>query len=83
MKNCGIYTRVSTSMQAGKEYNSCDAQKDKIFSYIKSQEDLQFFKEYSDPAFSGSNMDRPQLKELLNSPKPPQKKPTGFHVKYD
>ena len=30
MKKCAIYTRVSTSMQAEKEYNSCEAQKDRI-----------------------------------------------------
>jgi site-specific DNA recombinase len=65
MKKCAIYTRVSTSMQADKNYNSCEAQKDKIVSYIKSQEDLAFHKEYSDPAFSGSNIDRPALRELL------------------
>ncbi len=65
MKKCAIYTRVSTSMQAEKEYNSCEAQKDKMLSYIKSQEDLDLYKEFTDPAFSGSNIDRPALKELL------------------
>lgn len=35
MKKCAIYTRVSTSMQAEKEYNSYEAQRDKILSYIK------------------------------------------------
>ena len=65
MRQCAIYTRVSTSMQAEKDYNSCEAQRDKILSYIKSQENLQLYKEYSDPAFSGSNIDRPELKELL------------------
>ena len=49
MKKCALYSRVSTSMQAEKEYNSCEAQKDKILSYVKSQEDLEVFKEYSDP----------------------------------
>jgi DNA invertase Pin-like site-specific DNA recombinase len=62
---CAIYTRVSTSMQAEKEYNSCEAQKDKILSYIKSQEDLKFSKEYSDPGFSGGDLKRPGLNELL------------------
>ena len=41
MKHCAIYTRVSTAMQAEVEYNSCEAQQDKILSYIKSQEDLE------------------------------------------
>ena len=65
MKKCALYTRVSTSMQAEKDYNSCESQRDKINSYIKSQEDLEIYKEYSDPADSGSNTDRPGLKELL------------------
>ncbi len=66
MKSCALYTRVSTSMQAEKDYGSCEAQRDKMLSYVKSQEDLQVFKEYSDPGFSGSNLERPALKELLN-----------------
>ncbi len=65
MKVCAIYTRVSTTMQAEKDYNSCEAQKDKILSFVKSQEDLEIYREYSDPGFSGSNLDRPALKALL------------------
>ncbi len=65
MKRCAVYTRVSTSMQAEVEYNSCEAQRDKILSYIKSQEDLELFREYSDPGFSGSNLERPSLTDLL------------------
>ncbi len=65
MKKCAIYTRVSTSMQAELEYSSCDAQKDRILSFIKSQEDHEFIKEYSDPGFSGGSLDRPAMQELL------------------
>ena len=65
MKQCAAYTRVSTNMQAEKDYNSCEAQKDKILSYIGSQDNLAFNKEYSDPGFTGANLDRPALKELL------------------
>ena len=65
MKSCALYTRVSTSMQAEVEYNSCEAQRDKILSYVKSQEDLKVFKEYSDPGFIGSNLGRPSLKEMF------------------
>ena len=65
MKSCAVYTRVSTSMQAEKEYNSCEAQKDRIVSFIKSQEDMEAFREYSDPGYSGGNLDRPGLKALL------------------
>ncbi len=65
MKKCAIYTRVSTSMQAEKDYNSCEAQRDKILSYIKSQEDLEVYKEYSDAGYSGGSIERPALSELL------------------
>jgi DNA invertase Pin-like site-specific DNA recombinase len=65
MKRCAIYSRVSTIMQAEVEYNSCEAQRDRILSYIKSQEDLELAKEYSDPAFSAATLERPALQELL------------------
>src|SRR3989338_3568646 len=65
-KSCAMYTRVSTAMQAEVEYNSCEAQRDKILSYVRSQEDLEVYKEFSDPGFSGSTLERPALKELLN-----------------
>ena len=65
MKRCAIYTRVSTANQAEVEYNSCEAQRDKILSYVKSQEDLEVYKEYSDPGFTGADVDRPAMQELL------------------
>jgi DNA invertase Pin-like site-specific DNA recombinase len=63
---CAIYTRVSTDNQAEKEYNSCEAQEEKIKAYIKSQEGLKLYKVYSDAGFSGASLDRPALKEMLN-----------------
>jgi DNA invertase Pin-like site-specific DNA recombinase len=30
---CAIYTRVSTDMQAEREFNSCEAQKEEIRAY--------------------------------------------------
>ena len=62
---CAIYTRVSTTMQAEVEYNSCEAQRDKILAFIESQEDMETFREYSDPGCSGGDLDRPGLKTLL------------------
>jgi len=38
-KNCAIYTRVSTDNQAEKEFSSCEAQEQKIRSFIASQND--------------------------------------------
>ena len=62
---CAIYTRVSTDSQAEKEFNSCQAQEAKIKSFIKSQENMSIFKVYSDPGFTGANLNRPALQELL------------------
>ena len=63
---CGIYTRVSTEMQADKEYNSAQAQEDKIKSFIKSQDGFVFYETYSDLGFSGANLERPALIRMLN-----------------
>ena len=62
---CAIYTRVSTDNQAEVEFNSCEAQEAKIKSFITSQEDMEVFKVYSDPGFTGANLDRPAFQELL------------------
>ena len=65
MKNCAIYTRVSTDNQAEKEFSSCEAQEQKIRSFIASQNDWQVFKVYNDAGFSGAILQRPALQELL------------------
>ncbi|MCF7877728.1 MAG: recombinase family protein [Candidatus Omnitrophica bacterium] len=63
---CAIYTRVSTDNQAEIEYNSCTAQEEKIKSFIDSQENMSIYKTYSDPGFTGANLNRPALIKLLN-----------------
>src|SRR3989304_3274962 len=65
IKNCAIYTRVSTDNQAEKEFSSCEAQEQKIRSFIASQADWQVFKIYNDAGFSGAILQRPALQELL------------------
>jgi len=68
MKNkmyCAIYTRVSTDTQAEKEISSCGAQEEKIRSFIKSQNNWKIFKAYSDPGYTGANLNRPALQKLL------------------
>ncbi len=65
IKNCAIYTRVSTENQAEKEFSSCESQEEKIRSFIKSQNNWQVYKVYSDPGYSGANTNRPALQELL------------------
>jgi site-specific DNA recombinase len=62
---CAIYTRVSTDNQAEVDFNSCEAQKEKIHSFIKSQENMEIFKVYSDPGFTGANINRPALTKLI------------------
>jgi site-specific DNA recombinase len=65
---CAIYTRKSTEHGLELEFNSLDAQRDACESYIKSQASLGWRalpQHYDDPAYSGGNLDRPALKELL------------------
>jgi site-specific DNA recombinase len=62
---CAIYTRVSTDGQAEVEFNSCDSQEVRIRSYIASQEEMEIFKVYSDQGYSGANLNRPFLLELI------------------
>ena len=65
-KNCAIYTRVSIDNQAEKEFSSCDAQEQKIKSFIASQDSWQIFKVYSDAGCSGATTERPALQQLLS-----------------
>ena len=65
IKNCAIYTRVSTDMQAEKEFSSCESQDEKIRSFVKSQNKWQVSKVYSDAGYTGANTNRPALQELL------------------
>ena len=66
---CAIYTRVSTDNQAGKEFNSCEAQEEKILSFINSQENMEVSNIYSDPGFTGANVNRPALTKMLEDMK--------------
>jgi len=61
-----IYTRVSTDGQAEVEFNSCETQEIKIRSFISSQNDLEVYKVYSDQGYSGANIDRPAMQEMLD-----------------
>ena len=62
---CAIYTRVSTDNQAEVEYNSCESQLEKIKSFIKSQDKMVVYGAYSDPGYTGANMERPGLQTML------------------
>ncbi len=58
-------TGWSTDNQAEVEFNSCQAQEQKIKSFINSQENLLVFKVHSDVGFTGANLERPALQEML------------------
>ena len=62
---CAIYCRVSTDQQAEVEFNSCEAQEDRIRSFIASQENHIVAQVFSDPGYTGANTDRPGLQKLL------------------
>ena len=53
---CAICTRVSTENQVEEEFNSCEAQEERIKSFIRIQENMEVFKVYSDPGFTGANI---------------------------
>jgi site-specific DNA recombinase len=65
---CAIYTRKSTEHGLELEFNSLDAQRDSCEAYIKSQASQGWKalpQHYDDPAYSGGNLDRPALQQLL------------------
>jgi site-specific DNA recombinase len=65
---CAIYTRKSTDHGLELEFNSLDAQRDACEAYIKSQASQGWRalpQHYDDPAYSGGNLDRPALQQLL------------------
>ena len=69
LRRCAIYTRKSTEEGLEQEFNSLDAQRDACAAYILSQmhEGWSLLPGvYDDGGYSGGNMDRPALKQLLN-----------------
>ncbi len=67
-KRCAIYTRKSTSAGLEQDYNSLDAQRDVCESYIRSRahEGWRVLPDrYDDGNFTGANLDRPALQQLL------------------
>jgi len=68
LKRCAIYTRKSTEEGLEQAFNSLDAQREACAAFILSQahEGWEQVKEhYDDGGWSGGNMDRPGLKQLL------------------
>ncbi len=67
-RRCAIYTRKSTEEGLEQAFNSLDAQREACGAYILSQahEGWEALPDlYDDGGWSGGNMDRPALKQLL------------------
>ncbi|MAM71819.1 MAG: resolvase [Gammaproteobacteria bacterium] len=67
-KHCAIYTRKSHAEGLDQDFNSLDAQRESCEAFIKSQkhEGWEYKKQrYDDGAYSGGDLDRPALKQLL------------------
>lgn len=65
---CAIYTRKSHEEGLEQEFNSLDAQRESAEAYIKSQQHEGWAlidSHYDDGGFSGGNMKRPALTQLL------------------
>ena len=65
---CAIYTRKSTDEGLERTFNSLDAQREACEAYIKSQQHegwQAIASHYDDGNYSGGNMERPALKQLM------------------
>jgi DNA invertase Pin-like site-specific DNA recombinase len=65
---CAIYTRKSTEHGLELEFNSLQAQREACEAYVKSQAHEGWSclpTKYDDAAYSGGNLERPALKQLL------------------
>ncbi len=65
---CAVYTRKSSEEGLEQDFNSLDAQREAGEAYIKSQKHEGWeliTTKYDDGGYSGGNMERPALKQLL------------------
>ncbi len=65
---CAIYTRKSSEEGLEQSFNSLDAQREACEAYVKSQQHegwQAIATHFDDGGFSGSNMERPALKQLM------------------
>jgi site-specific DNA recombinase len=66
---CVIYTRKSTEEGLDQDFNSLHAQREAAEAYIVSQKHLGWTlvpTHYDDGGFTGANLDRPALQQLLD-----------------
>src|SRR5213082_2309083 len=67
-KRCAIYTRKSSEEGLEQEFNSLAAQREACEAFVRSQRDEGWVlakTRYDDGGFSGGNMERPALQDLL------------------
>ena len=65
---CAIYTRKSSEEGLEQDFNSLEAQREASEAYIRSQEHEGWRllpERFDDGGFSGGNMDRPAVKQLI------------------
>jgi len=65
---CAIYTRTSSDEGLSQDYNSLAAQRDACIAFILSQKHEGWVRTrriYEDGGFTGGNLDRPALRDLL------------------
>lgn len=67
-KRAALYIRVSTQEQSQEGY-SIQAQTEKLKAYCDIKDDMTFYKTYTDPGFTGSNIDRPAMRDLIRDAK--------------
>ena len=66
---CAIYTRKSTSEGLDQAFNSLDAQREACGAYVASQKALGWLvipTRYDDGGFTGGNIERPAIRQLLD-----------------
>ena len=71
MKECGLYTRVSTDLQAETKDGSLDTQIDNLTKYVDlkhgtTDEDWIIANVYREEGKSGKNTDRPEYQRMLH-----------------
>src|SRR5581483_1180712 len=65
---CAIYTRKSTEEGLDQDFNSLHAQRESAEAYIRSQKHQGWIlapRHYDDGGYTGGNLDRPALKQLM------------------
>src|SRR5229473_4313289 len=65
---CAIYTRKSTEEGLTQEFNTLEAQRESAEAYVRSQGHAGWTtlpERYDDGGYSGANLDRPALRQLL------------------